>query len=152
MKVAYILDRFPSVSTTFIINEIFSVMEAGVPCQVFSFFGRNTEVVHPRARALLDAGRVTYWESPTARDTVVSLTRHALHHPSLTLRTLNQARTAGGNRWIAREALGLATALHGQGFTNLHAHFADRAAQTAMWVGRWTGIPIHLHHASIRHI
>ena len=141
MKIAYILDSFPNVSTTFIINEIFSVMGAGVPCQVFSLSAGNTEVVHPRARALLDAGCVTYWESPTARDTFVSLARHALRHPSSTLRTLNQARIAGGNRWIAREALGIARALHGQGFTNVHAHFADRAAQTAMWVGRWTGIP-----------
>lgn len=141
MKIAYILDSFPNVSTTFIINEIFSVMEAGVPCQVFSLLAGNTEVLHPRARALLDAGRVTYWKSATARDTGMSLARQILRHPSLTLRTLSQARAAGGNRWIAREALGIATALQGQGFTNLHAHFADRAAQTAMWVSRWTGIP-----------
>ena len=141
MKVAYILDSFPNVSTTFIMNEICSLMEAGIPCQVFSLFPGNSEVLHPRAQALLDAGRVTYVKSPTVRNTIVSLARQALRHPWLTLRTLNQARKAGGNRWVARESLAIATALHGQGFTNLHAHFADRAAQTAMWIGRWTGIP-----------
>jgi glycosyltransferase involved in cell wall biosynthesis len=141
MKIAYLLDSFPNVSTTFIINEIFSVMGAGVPCHVFSLSPGNTEVVHPRARALLDAGCVTYCEGPTAKGTLVSLAGRALRHPSSTLRTVNQVRTAGRDRWIAREALGIAATLQAQGFTNVHAHFADRAAQTAMWVGRWTGIP-----------
>jgi glycosyltransferase involved in cell wall biosynthesis len=141
MKVAYILDSFPNVSETFISDEIYSVVQAGIDCRIFALRRGKATVVHPRAQSLIEAGKVQYLRTPTAVETVTSIAHIGVRNPNATMRVLMLAIGAGRRRWIAREAASLAAEVVKFRCTHLHAHFADRAAQTAMWVHRWTSIP-----------
>ena len=64
MKVAYLLDSFPNVSETFILDEVVCAREAGVACFVFSLARPSPQPVHADAQALLDAGLVEYHREP----------------------------------------------------------------------------------------
>jgi len=141
MIVAYVLDRFPAISETFISDEIFSVMQAGVACRVFSLEQRSMSVVHPRAKSVVDAGCVIPCAPrPVYRD-VLSLVHVFVRHPARALRTLMQLVRDKDHRWIARAALAVASSSLRLGVDHLHAHYADTAAQVTLWAHRWTGLP-----------
>ena len=50
MKVAYILNVFPKISETFILNEIIEVQNSGVDVAVFAFVGSGEKVAHPQVK------------------------------------------------------------------------------------------------------
>lgn len=52
MKVAYILTSFPSISKTFIINEIVAMQDKGVEINVYSFFDPGEKVMHPKVKLI----------------------------------------------------------------------------------------------------
>ena len=139
--IAYILDRFPVISQTFVSDEIFSVREAGVDCTVFALKEGNNSALHARARALLGAGIVQYASAPGLAGELASLLRLVVRHPFRAARASLKALLDRRFRWCARLSLPLAAAIEEQGATHIHAHFADTAARVAMWVHLWTGLP-----------
>lgn len=141
MIVAYVLDRFPAISETFISDEIYSVMQTGVACHVFSLEQRSLSVVHPRAKQVVDAGCVTYCKPEAALSDVRCFLGLAFRHPGRIVRTLVQLVRDKEHRWLARSAIAIAYGCQNLGTTHLHAHYADTAAQLAMWIHRWTSIP-----------
>lgn len=141
MKVAYILDQFPRISETFVSDEIYSVIDANVNAHVFTF-GRPPagEPVHERAQFVFQSNRVTYYEPASWLTDGLALLRLLLNHPILVLRALFLA-SKSPDRWLARKAIGIADSIQKGRFIHMHSHFADRAAQIAMWAHRLTGIP-----------
>ena len=53
MKVAYVLHRFPYLTETFIMREIYWLRQIGVDVQIFSLLPPKHQVVHDQARELL---------------------------------------------------------------------------------------------------
>jgi colanic acid/amylovoran biosynthesis glycosyltransferase len=71
MRVAMILEDFPVVSQTFILDQITGLLERGDAVDVYAEWREETAVVHPEARALLARTRYVdmpaasgYWEWP----------------------------------------------------------------------------------------
>jgi len=144
MVVGYVLDRFPAISETFISDEVYSVMQAGVPCHVFSLDQSPLAVVHPRAKHVLDSGVVSNCKPKSVLSDLWDLLVLAIRNPMRTARTLNSTLRDKEHKWLARSALGIARLSQRLGVTHFHAHYADTAAQLAMWAHRWTGTPFTL--------
>ena len=144
MLVGYVLDRFPAISETFISDEVYSVIQAGVPCHVFSLDQSSLSVVHPRAKQVVDSGVVSYCEPKPVLSDLWDLLVLAIRNPTRTVRTLASALRDREHRWLARSALSIARASQRLEVNYFHAHYADTAAQLAMWAHRWTGTPFTL--------
>lgn len=144
MLIAYILDRFPAISETFISDEVYSVTQAGVPCRVFSLDQRSIAVIHPRAKKVVDSGVVTFYKPKAVLSDLWTLLMLAIRNPYRTVRTLASALHDKQHRWLARSALAIARSGQKLGVTHFHAHYADTAAQIAMWSHRWAGTPYTL--------
>ena len=54
MKIAYILNSFPNISNTFIINEIVAMQKRGLDIRVYAFFNPRTKVVHEKVYQIRD--------------------------------------------------------------------------------------------------
>lgn len=137
--VAYVTMAFPLLSETFIINEVRSVLEAGVPVHLFSLRRPREPATHPEAAPLL--ARVTYlpfllswplWRAVLyyasrrpGRLAALLLTAIAgtWRRPGVLLRTLA----------ILPKSVLLADYVRRRGICHLHAHFANYPA-TAAWV------------------
>lgn len=144
MLVGYVLDRFPAISETFISDEVYSVIQAGVPCQVFSLDQSSLAVVHPRAKRVVESGLVSYCKTKSLFLDLCDLLVLAILNPTRTVRTLASALRDKEHKWLARSALGIARASQRLKVNHFHAHYADNAAQLAMWAHRWTGTPFTL--------
>jgi len=151
VKVAYILQSFPNVSETFILDEIISALSQGVDCRVLSLNRPASQPTHADAEALLQEGRVTYFSRPgTCRKLALAAGR-ASRQPIQTLQTLGWAALSGKRRWLRTNALALARQLEHLRVDRIHAHFAYDAAQYALAVHRCTGLPftVTTHHGDI---
>lgn len=144
MFVGYVLDRFPAISETFISDEVYSVIEAGVPCQVFSLDQSPSAIAHPRAKKVVESGVVSYCKPKSVFSDLWDFLALAVRNPVRTARTLASALRDKEHKWLARSALGIARSSQRLGVTHFHAHYADTAAQLAMWAHRWTGTPFTL--------
>ena len=138
MKVAYLLDIFPKITETFILNEILAMHKKGVEIQAFAYKDEKESVVHPRAKevSLRYFFKASLWDK---------LRAHAY--------------------WIKRDAKryfkawGFVT-VNGDGIRklfvwdlmdtvivdqtrpdHLHAHFGDAASNTAMLIHVLSGTP-----------
>lgn len=144
MLVGYVLDRFPAISETFISDEVYSVIQAGVSCHVFSLDQSSLAVVHPRAKQVVEAGVVSYCKTKSLLSDLCDLLVLAIRNPTRTVRTLALALRDKEHKWLARSALSIARASQRLEVNHFHAHYADTAAQLAMWAHRWTGTPFTL--------
>lgn len=151
MKVAYILNSFPNISETFILDEITSLLREGVDCHVLSLARPAEQPTHPEAQALLDAGRVTYLPALTRRRKALLLTGRFLRRPLRTLATWSRHAGDGQSRWLMTSSLAAARAAELLRADRVHAHYASPAGQCALGVKRWTGLPctITTHHWDI---
>lgn len=52
MKVIYILDVFPKISETFILNEILEIQRKGITIEVFAFSRANEDKIHPSVKEI----------------------------------------------------------------------------------------------------
>ncbi len=53
LKVAYLVTQFPSLSQTFVTNEMYWIRNYGIEINIFSLFTPNSEIIHTQARELL---------------------------------------------------------------------------------------------------
>ncbi len=143
MRLAYLFSRYPIVSQTFVDTEMLALERAGVELEIFSIYPPPTSFRHGHARRL----------------------KAPIHYapPQSILKLREQAAKAEG-RWPAelvaeqdrkygpaykaalraRNALYFADLFKERGFTHFHAHFANRAAHTAMFVKAISGIPFSM--------
>lgn len=164
-KIAYLLNAFPTLSETFIINEVVGLRNQGVDLDVFALFKPPDDKVN---EAMADLQKTTFYlmAQISGRKLVQAHVFFLFHYP---LRYLKTARFAIQKRSKETSLFGilLKSATRGEyskdqrqdlfvhfilavvlarrmwpgEYTFLFAHFADAAASLAMLISRLLGIP-----------
>jgi glycosyltransferase involved in cell wall biosynthesis len=145
--IAYIVKAWPRLSETFILNEIISLEQRGVPIRIFSVKERDPGPAHSKIAQV--RGEVTYlafW--PNWKRTVPANLRTLCRQPGRYLRVLLEAIKVNVIRhrrfappWHFFEAAYLTDILFREPVDHLHAHFASTPALVAMYTHRLSGIP-----------
>ena len=136
-RVAYVVNSFPHLSETFVLNEILEVQRRGYHVEIFAMERTQESIAQPGAREL--ALRATFLEelSPGSR---LRFTARALSRPRLIVQELAAARRRHPQQgWHARRSLWLAGALLDKRISHVHAHFASAMAQRALPASRIAG-------------
>lgn len=157
LKVAYLLDIFPALSETFIINEVIELKRQGLDVATFSLSKPNKGVIHEEAKEM--AKKTYYFEGfgnlSNFKKACIYLYVHfyfIITNPFKYLRSLGFAYTTGKYKYIFsrfRSAAYIAFILKNSKAKHIHAHFADNASEIAMLASMLSGIPysftIHAH-------
>lgn len=143
-KVAYILDIFPTVSETFIINEILTVEKLGMETVIFSRKTPAGEVPHEEADRL--ARQTTYFPDPKSITFIQSCGAHLRllkKAPSRYIKTLSFAvkNNRSGLLWFFKIAGSYALLVEKHKPDHIHAHFASLAGEYAMLISMLLDIP-----------
>ncbi len=143
-KVAYILDIFPTVSETFIINEIVTVEKLGLETVIFSRKKPVGEVPHEEAGRL--ARRTVYLPDPKGIGFIQSCVDHLRllrKAPSRYIRTLlfSVQNNKGGLLWFFRISGSYALLIEKHKPDHIHAHFVSLAGEYAMLIAMLLDIP-----------
>lgn len=147
MRVAYLVNRYPSVSHSFIRREIAALERRGVEVLRFSVRGVDGVLPHPGDRHEATLTKVVL-DQPFAA-LLASLAMAALTRPARLTKALARvlAMTPPGKRRAMRaaayvvEACWLASALRRQGAEHLHAHFGTNSTTVARLAALLAGIP-----------
>ena len=140
MKIAYLYSRFPVVSQTFCDNEMIALERQGVSVQIASIHAPPTSFRHGAASEI--KGEVFYappqpilklWEDAARRQGSWPAALIADHLERFGANCKPDLR--------ARNALLFANRFARQGIQHVHVHFANRAAHTAIFIKRLSGIP-----------
>lgn len=140
MKVMYIVDGFPRISQTFILNEILEVQRQGIAVHVFSLDRPDEPVVHPEVAEVYH--HILY--APKGR-LLRLLSAHGywfLTRPHRYLRALFYVvRHSGGHTaaLFLKKIDGVSLIWRTRP-DHLHAHFGQRSASLAMLASMLTGI------------
>lgn len=139
MKVAYILNVFPKISETFILNEIIEVQNNDVDVEVFAFSGSGENVVHPQVS---DVKKLQYLAPE--KKSIGILFDHLywlVKSPIRYLKTLLIAcHRANGITRLFLTNLHNVKCIVDSRPDILHAHFGFRAADMALLVHLLSGI------------
>lgn len=139
--VGYVVERFPSLSDTPLLDELLALEARGIPLHVFSL--EPTAVPHYHHELPRLAASVSYVPGPRALKTVLRYNRalaraHRWRHP----RTVVPAFFRGPRfHWHCLQAGWIAFQAERMGIGHLHAQRAGRAAAAARFASRMTGIP-----------
>ncbi|MBI5149418.1 MAG: glycosyltransferase family 4 protein [Candidatus Omnitrophica bacterium] len=143
-KVAYILDIFPTVSETFIINEIVTVEKLGLETVIFSRKKPAGEIPHEEADRL--ARRTVYFPDPknitfiqSCRDHLRLLRKAPSRYIKMFLFAARNNK--GGLLWFFRIAGSYALLIEKHKPDHIHAHFVSLAGEYAMLVSMLLDIP-----------
>ena len=139
--VCYILDSFPNLSETFIIDEIFSVMEHGIGCCVVSMHKPNINKMHNRAIHILNNAQVYYYKDTGRIKKLSALVYNYFLRPLRTTKAIWLLMKERRNIWIAGEALAILLDIRNSNIKHFHAHYADKASHIALWLSKLMGVP-----------
>jgi colanic acid/amylovoran biosynthesis glycosyltransferase len=147
MKIAYLMQKYPSLTLTFVYREVSALRAAGLAVDTFSIWkprpGDLSQEAWPR---LAETWYVFPWQ---ATQMLSSHLRYLLRQPRRYLGTLLFCLRHDGEGW-RRWARGLGHFLEGgalaaemerRGIQHVHAHFARGATTAALVIERLTGIP-----------
>ena len=143
-KVAYLIDVFPQLSETFILNEIVQLMKYGVHVFVFSRGKPRGNIQHAKAKEL--SSQTCY----LSEDDVSQLRKVWLHlyflltSPIRYLRTFlfSYRKKHSGTFWYFKQSVIYAREIKRVGAQHIHSHYAaSTATKYAMLVSMLTGIP-----------
>lgn len=157
LKVAYLLDMFPTLSETFILNEVTELRRQGLDVATFSVSKPNKGVIHREAEGL--AKKTYYFDDfgnlSDFKKACIYLYVHfyfIITNPFKYLRSLWFAYTIGKYKYIFstfRAAAYFAFILKSSKANHIHAHFANSASEYAMLAYMLSGIPfsftVHAH-------
>ena len=145
-KVAYIMSRFPKLTETFILFEMGSLEQQGVPVELYPLLREHTTIMHPEAGAWVARAHYQPFISwPILRAQL----RFLLRRPRAYFGTLwALLRGTFGSLNFFVGALGIfpktvyfAQLIEADGVQHVHAHFANHPAAAAFIIRRLTGIP-----------
>ena len=146
-SIAYIVKAWPRLSETFILNEVISLEERGVPIRIFSVKEPDAGPSHRRV-AQVRAKVTCLALRPHWKEALLANLRLLRRRPGRYLRVLLQAITVRALRhgrfappWHFFEAGYLADILSRSPADHLHAHFASTPTRVAMFTHRLSGIP-----------
>lgn len=141
MKIAYIIPIFPSLSETFILNEMLELRRRGFEIEIFSIDKPESHVPHygvgplvERTHYLLD--RLNSYKNMRR---LLLFFYFSLTSPSGILRALSFSALHGGKG--LRKAILWAGEIREMGADRIHAHFAGLPTEIAMIASFLTGIP-----------
>lgn len=151
-RIYYVLETFPKLSETFIVEEISALRNLGVDIYLVARNKGSFEVVHPGAKLLVSEKRVRYVNDATRFAQLLSLAHLFLRRPGHTASILITALTRK-DRWRYFQALPFAADASRQKAQYIHAHFADENAWIASVIADWTGLPfgITVHGYDVRY-
>lgn len=148
MRVAYLINRYPAVSHSFIRREIEALEGVGARIDRYSIRPVETSQL-PDPRDRTEQGRTTVLLQFGLARLFVGALRTALRHPLRGLSGLGIALS--GSSWRPAEILRriayfveasvLAERMMSDGVDHLHAHFGTNPATVARIAGRLSGIP-----------
>ena len=129
MRVAFIVDRFPAVSQTFIFDQVTGLLDLGVEIEVFARYGGSDQAADPDLEDHPIARSVSYFGAPHGytRRLVTGLkiaARLAVTRPGALLGVLDVSRW--GKKAVSLEQLYLVDGFTRGGSLNfdiVHAHF-----------------------------
>lgn len=145
LRVAYFLQTFPSLSETFVLNEIVELDRRGVEVRIISLSRCDEGVVHKIALPLIS--RTTYMDDIGRKEKWRGLLHLLWRHPWRLLRTLAfvwRRRHDPVLVWYFKQSLALARRLERERMRRIHAHFACEASDCALLVSMLTGLPFSL--------
>ncbi len=143
MRLAYLFSRYPIVSQTFCDTEILALERLGVELELYSIYPPPTSFRHGHAARI----------------------KAPIHYaPPQQILKLGEQQAKAAGRWPepfigvhernygkdykaalrARNALYFADLFKARGITHFHVHFANRAAQTALFIKHLSGIPFSI--------
>ena len=139
MKVAYVLDTFPKISETFILNEILEMQKNGIEIEVFAFSKTNEDKSHS---GISNIKKIEYY----SKHKITEELRHHFYlfltHPKNYLKALlfslnwkNQVLKLFINKISFILLIDKAKPDH------IHAHFGHRASNMAMLINLLYGTP-----------
>ncbi len=142
-KVAYILDIFPALSETFILNEIVTAQKLGVETAVFSRKRPKDNVQHGNLSEF--KGEACYWEEPNQIPVQRILAAHVYWvcvAPGRYFKTLFLAlrHQKQGVFWFFKTAAYYALSVKKEKPDHIHAHFASLACEYAMLISLLLGV------------
>jgi len=125
MKIAFIMGFFPSLSTTFIHNQLTGLIDAGHEIHVFAFCHPVGQKTHPEIEQYRLLDKVSYFSIPQNRiqrvlKAVFLLVRHFSQGPKLILKTLNWPKY--GKNALNLNLFYYALPFLGKKFDIIHAH------------------------------
>jgi len=140
-RVAYVLNGFPVLSETFILNEIIELRRQRVEVHIFSLYRIDGNIVHTDAAGL--ATETAYLENIGRRRKLTALVRLFLTHPVRLMKTAYYVTQKRDRTlvWSLKQAVYLASEVTRLRVGHMHSHFAMEAAERAMLAGMLTGIP-----------
>jgi glycosyltransferase involved in cell wall biosynthesis len=141
LKVAYVLESFPRLSETFIVEEMASLRRCGVGVRAFVLSDGADAPVHPAAQELIDDGCVVRVRAPGKGRKLRLLLGRMISAPAAARRTLRLGKRLSGGRWVVTGAMELARAIAGFKPDRVHAHFALAPAHWALAAAAWLKTP-----------
>jgi len=144
-KVSYVLNAFPKLSETFILNEIWELKKRGVDIFLAAMGRSNEAVMHPKAEAL--AREVIYPDELSRKRKFENVVLVCFRHPLRLLKTIVfiWKRYDSRQKGKLKLSLYLGGELLRNGVKHVHAHFAMDAAEKAMLTNLMTGISYSMH-------
>lgn len=140
MRLAYLYSRYPVISQTFCDTEMLALERRGWSFEIGSIHPPHTSLRHEHAARL----RAPIFYAPP-QEILKLHERHAKEDgrwPVALVARHEQRYGAGGKAGLrARNALYFAELFERHGIEHFHVHFANRAAQTALFVKAISGIP-----------
>jgi len=133
MKIGYVLEQFPKLSETFILEEMLELERLGLELTVFALSDPKEGQVHEKVK-LLKAEVIRPVAAPLCGAPILG------QHKVL---QLHQIRAVGLKRylWGLRMSSWLANEAEKRNIDHLHAHFAGDAAWIAMLASKLSRIP-----------
>jgi len=126
MRFASILLSFPTVTETFVLNQITALMDLGHTVEIFSLYKPPSEIHHEEVESYQLLKRTSYFRQYSGRkDLVTSL----LSTPFTTLLSLPQILGYLHLRLKVKELWKLVPFLHKRDFDLIHAHFGQVGAE-----------------------
>jgi colanic acid/amylovoran/stewartan biosynthesis glycosyltransferase WcaL/AmsK/CpsK len=131
VKIAFLTDRFPALSETFIENQILSLLDLGIDVTILASGRGSTEVMHAATKRILAEAQIVYLPTPRPR------AQRWLDLLALPLRlgsawriatTLRRLRARPGLHEILRLILAASVLEYGQRFDFVFCHFAPNGS------------------------
>lgn len=129
MKIAYLLHRFPYLTETFIMREIYWIRDYGVEVHIFSLLRPKREPVHEQAKELMPLVQYSPFISlGVLRDQLHFLSRSPARYLRALARavwkTYREPKVLGRVLVLFPKSVSFARQMERMGIDHIHAHFA----------------------------
>jgi colanic acid/amylovoran biosynthesis glycosyltransferase len=141
-RICYILKKYPTISETFLVNEMAELQRQGIPIIIVAKKDSGLTVVHEKVKAL--QAPICYLPSSSDLGATAwsarAVATYGAEPTTLDKDSLRGELTADEHATMIQAGL-ISPYLKTLGIQHIHAHFASWAATAASYVSRMTGIP-----------